>query len=66
MEFSHTGEKGDSKKEMRQFMEARGYVVHSEVSNPSNLANDFIFVQKKIMEQLQSQRRFPESDPPRE
>jgi len=48
VEFFHTGENGQSKDEMREFMESKGFVVHSEVTHPENLANDFIFVQKKV------------------
>ena len=51
VEFFHTGENGHTKDEMRQFMESKGFVVHSEVTHPENLANDFIFVQKKVLEE---------------
>jgi len=44
----HTSEKGDSKDEIRHFMESMGFVVYSEVTHPMNLANDFIFVQVRI------------------
>lgn len=33
---------------MKNFMESKGYIVHSEVVHPDNLANDFIFVQKNL------------------
>jgi hypothetical protein len=33
-------------------MESKGYVVHSEVVHPQNLANDFIFVQKNLLDNI--------------
>lgn len=47
-EFFHSSEKGDSKETLRNFMESMGYGVHSEVTHPDNLANDFIFVKKGV------------------
>lgn len=45
-EFFHTAENGNSKEEMRRFMSDNGYDVHSIVTHPLNLANDFIFVKR--------------------
>ena len=43
-EFSHESEAGSSQSEMKTFMEEKGYFVHSTVTHPKNLANDYIFV----------------------
>jgi len=36
-------------------MESKGFVVHSEVVHPDNLANDFIFVQKNFNSEEEKQ-----------
>ena len=43
-EFSHESEAGSSQDDMRSFMEDKGYTVHSIITHPKNLANDYIFV----------------------
>ena len=40
-------------------MESMGFEVHSEVTNKQNLANDFIFVQKQIMDSLRQRGAIP-------
>lgn len=47
-EFFHSSENGNSKEELKIFMESKGYFVHSEIVHPNNLANDFIFVQNNL------------------
>ena len=34
---------------MKAFMSEKGYIVHTEVTNPYGLANDFIFVKKDLV-----------------
>lgn len=41
VEFVHVKKGKDF---LREFVERRGYVLHSEVVHENNLANDFIFV----------------------
>ncbi|XP_059469767.1 uncharacterized protein LOC132193241 [Neocloeon triangulifer] len=48
VEFIHVGG-GKGKEDLRHFMEAKGYVVDSEVTHPNWLANDFIFVRKDLL-----------------
>ncbi len=43
-EFSHEREGNSTKAAMTEFMEQNGYIVHSTVIHPHNLANDYIFV----------------------
>ena len=47
-EFSHESEAGSSQSEMKTFMEEKGYFVHSTVTHPKNLANDYIFVKNSF------------------
>ena len=47
-EFFHGSEAGLSKSEMTTFMEEKGYFVHSTVTHPQNLANDYIFVKNSL------------------
>jgi len=47
-EFSHESEAGSSQSEMKNFMEEKGYFVHSTVTHPKNLANDYIFVKNSF------------------
>jgi len=47
-EFSHESEAGSSQSEMKTFMEEKGYYVHSTVTHPKNLANDYIFVKNSF------------------
>ena len=41
VEYFHDAE---GKQAIRKLLEKNGYVVHSEINDPNNLANDFIFV----------------------
>jgi len=49
VEFIHDKE---GKEAIRDFMESKGYYVHSEVTHPNWLANDFIFVKTESRESL--------------
>jgi len=46
VEFSHDVE---GKEVILRYMTARGYIMYTEVTDPNNLANDFIFVKKELM-----------------
>ncbi len=43
-EFAHEQELNATKDDMGDFMKQKGYSVHSMVTHPGGLANDFIFV----------------------
>ena len=46
VEYFHDAE---GKQAIRKLLEKNGYVVHSEINDPNNLANDFIFVKKELI-----------------
>ena len=48
-EFSHESEAGSSQDEMIRYMQQQGYAVHSNVTHPKNLANDYIFVKNELL-----------------
>ena len=46
MEFAHVGR---GKEAIKSYMDSKGYAVHSEVTHPQSLANDFIFAKKELL-----------------
>jgi hypothetical protein len=51
VEFVHVKE---GKNILRNFIERKGYVLHSEVVRDNNLANDFIFVKSSVDAEINS------------